>query len=282
MTREEAADLIGFRKCCIGAQVAQAMKPAAFAIVVIWSGCGGAGAGGVSQLGGAGGQILAGGAGGVSQLGGAGGQIVAGLLARWRLDDAMGSIAAEDAGRNGQIVQGSAAAAHPSPAWVAGRLGGAIDLDGIDDWIRIDHPELWPGDEATICAWVFMRATQPNGIRPIAGWDLRQGFGIHVMNAGIGVNVGRVYFAQVGGAPLNRWFHVCGVFDGSMGLPTYVKIYRDGALYLEDVTTTDRTYAGPFRLGNDGGSRFLGAALDDVRLYSRALAAPEVAAIAGE
>jgi hypothetical protein len=86
-------------------------------------------------------------------------------------------------------------------------------------------------------------------------------------------------------AKKNQWQHIFVTYDGS-GRPEGVKIYLDGvsqSLEAEggkEVTASIKT-ATPLRLGQrSDGNHFTGGALQDVRLYARALRPAEVRAVA--
>ena len=72
-----------------------------------------------------------------------------GMVAHWEFDEAEGEIAHDNLGR----LPG---AAHGSPAWQpgAGRIGGALSFDGIDDYVSTGAP-LNPGTGPfTVFVWV--------------------------------------------------------------------------------------------------------------------------------
>ena len=78
--------------------------------------------------------------------------------------------------------------------------------------------------------------------------------------------------------PLNQWSHLAvTVGDGKF------RVYLNGKVIHEAAAGrgTPKANSLPVRLGADhsGGSRFVGK-MDDVRIYSRALTADEVAALA--
>jgi acyl-CoA thioesterase-1 len=72
-----------------------------------------------------------------------------GLVAHWRLDETEGEVARDSLGRFNGVV-------HGSPLWqpVGGRIGGAVELDGIDDYISTGNV-LNPGAGAfTVLVWI--------------------------------------------------------------------------------------------------------------------------------
>ena len=77
----------------------------------------------------------------------------------------------------------------------------------------------------------------------------------------------------------NQWHHVAGVYDGSSEI-----LYIDGVEEARIASTGQiDTSAEPFWIGNEpiNKNRWWGGALDDVRLYNRALSDAEMAWLAG-
>jgi len=75
------------------------------------------------------------------------------LVGHWRLNEGAGAIAYDGSGNgNDGALQGG-------PEWVAGVLGAALLLDGVDDFVEIPHAEiLTVDDEVTVMAWVNAEA----------------------------------------------------------------------------------------------------------------------------
>lgn len=70
------------------------------------------------------------------------------LVAHWRLDETSGNIAYDSSG-NGHdgTLQGDA-------QWTSGRIGGALDFDGSDDYVDIAYSPALSLNEFTFSAWV--------------------------------------------------------------------------------------------------------------------------------
>lgn len=73
-----------------------------------------------------------------------------GLIAHWTFDEGSGTTARDSSGRGhtGTLVHG--------PTWVAGPVGGALNFDGVDDYVEIAHPNDFNFGKAdfTIALWV--------------------------------------------------------------------------------------------------------------------------------
>ena len=74
-----------------------------------------------------------------------------GLVAYWPLDDTGGTTAEE-------VINGLDGSLNGDPAWVAGKVGGAMDVDGAGDFASCGFdPLLMPEQEITLQAWVYVR-----------------------------------------------------------------------------------------------------------------------------
>jgi hypothetical protein len=69
-----------------------------------------------------------------------------GMVSYWKLDEGSGTIATDSVGTNdGTLVNG--------PVWVSGQVNGALNFDGVDDYVLLPDIDLVPSP-FTICAWV--------------------------------------------------------------------------------------------------------------------------------
>ncbi len=74
-----------------------------------------------------------------------------GLVGYWRFDEGSGILAIDSSGSNnsGTII---------GPAWVTGRIGHALDFDGMNDYVRIvANPALDNLNAITMAAWIYPR-----------------------------------------------------------------------------------------------------------------------------
>lgn len=77
------------------------------------------------------------------------------IVAYWKFDDATGTVARDAVGsHHGTLVNG--------PTWVAGKAGGALHFDGVDDYVDAGYggPDLGQVTTYTVEAWV-RRGTTP-------------------------------------------------------------------------------------------------------------------------
>ncbi|MDH7598525.1 MAG: sugar-binding protein [Sedimentisphaerales bacterium] len=200
---------------------------------------------------------------------------LAGLVAWWRLDEKSGDKAYDSSG-NGQMVT-----LHGDPVWMPsdGKIGGALALDGIDDWVETGYATDLP--YWTVAVWVRSPAS-PTDDKPSGPVHRERNFQInwnHVlayMRGAAGVYVGdRWYSASFGQLQAETWYHLVATFEGQT-----LKAYRDGALItatrLEQPGKPDHE-AATMKLGRHAAEPyFFRGIIDDVRIYSYALSDGQV------
>ncbi|WP_427917815.1 beta-L-arabinofuranosidase domain-containing protein [Streptomyces sp. cg40] len=206
-------------------------------------------------------------------------------FAAWHRFDETSGTAASDAtgnGRTAQLVGGA--------AWLAdGLLGGAVTLDGVDGHVALAEDLLAGASAYSLATWVRL--------------DGRPGTWSRIFDLGTGVTANMFltplsgdgtlrYAITAGGAgaeqridaeplPTDRWVHVAVAYgDGTAVL------YVDGAEAGRNaaVTVEPRRFGNHVRAGYIGRSQYadpyLKGAVDDFRVYGRALSAAEVATLA--
>lgn len=207
------------------------------------------------------------------------------LGALWHLDESSGATAVDSSGNaNNGALNGA-------PARIAGRFGGALRFDGIDDNVFIARSATLEPATVTVEGWV-RRGSSPGQFRHIvsqgaylcevASYGLTTGAG-----GGIGFYVSNGSDEHVAlsteAAPEaiwdGAWHHVAGTYDG-----TAVRLYVDGAEVGNGTAATIPIGYGlpnPAGLiGAFGGTCSLNWAgdLDAPRIWRRALSSTELAA----
>ncbi len=207
------------------------------------------------------------------------------LIAHWELDETEGGIAYDSAGDNDGTCLGE-------PLWQpnSGKVNGAIQLDGIDDYISTDFV-LNPAEGAfSVFAWVkggtagqvIISQTDGTGSGEIwLGLEASQG---KLMTGLVPPPAGRFIPQPLVSESVitdGQWYHIGFVWDGSLRY-----LYVDGTEVASDTKA-------PAPLKSSDGGLYIGAdktfdagiffpgLIDDVRIYNRALNAEDIEELAG-
>ncbi|MHC4351995.1 MAG: LamG domain-containing protein, partial [Planctomycetota bacterium] len=206
------------------------------------------------------------------------GNCSADLIAHLGFDEGSGNVAHDTSGNgNDGVLNGD-------PQWVAGRIGGALDFDGADDYVEIARVVQ---DDFTLAAWI---KTDTPGIN--LGGQGYQGSGLIWSDIG---GVANDFILAVLGTKLSffcgnpdtsvnsdrdittgEWVHVAATRSAQ---DRKIAIYIDG----EHEKTVDHANTGPLNAietiaigGNVLDSRYYTGLVDDVRLYDHVLLPSEI------
>ena len=198
-----------------------------------------------------------------------------GLLAAYGFDETSGTTAVDAlAHRNGTLLGG--------PARVTGgRFGGALSFDGTDDMVSVPHDTaLNLNSGMTLEAWV-----RPSALGTIRSVVMKErpgsfDYGLFADNASSApaANVFTTSAMQASGPAalgLGTWTHLAQTWDG-----TTLRLYVDGAeVANRPAPGALVTSTGELRIGGSStGSQFFSGLIDEVRVFSRARTAAEIAA----
>ena len=213
-----------------------------------------------------------------------------GLVAYWAFDDGSG-VSASDSSSNGHTgtLQNGA-------LWTPGQVAGALLFDGTDDYVSAGAFDI-AGSAMSLSVWV-----RPDNISNCGSWDCR------IISKATGTAASKHYWmlstTKSGGVPALRfrlkaagttttliasagaiadgaWVHLAGVYDGAA-----MRVYVDGV----EVGSTSKSGAITQSPGTavwigsnppSATSRPWEGAIDEVRVYERALTATEVATLSG-
>ncbi len=198
-----------------------------------------------------------------------------GLVAYYALDNNV-----EDGSGNGNhgTLQGT-------PQWVEGLIGRALQFNGSTDYVEVaDAPGLDITNTITIAVWVKANTfgdwrgfvvkgleTAPYAMQMWGDGSLRFGWNWDSPAGAVGDGL-RNSNAKI---PLGEWAHLAVTYDGST-----LRFYINGGLDTRevDVSLVFGTNNEPLILGCDfpGGDEYFDGAMDDVRIYNRALLPGEV------
>jgi hypothetical protein len=169
--------------------------------------------------------------------------------------------------------------------WKSGKFGGSLLFNGTSDYVM--NSSVISTSTVTNAAWIYLSA-YPSTSTVIAGFATGNGSGTYDKDLTVN-SIGQLYFyAYLGLAgsittsapsvfiPLNQWVFVAGTYDG-----TTANAYVNGAVVgTNSISGTSYTgYGGADVLvGGTAGSytSYFNGMMDDVRIYNRALSAPEL------
>jgi hypothetical protein len=203
-----------------------------------------------------------------------------GLVGYWSFNEGTSTIAHDFSGNgNTGTLSGSTL-----PAWTSGKLGYGLTFNNSPSYVSVaDASSLEPA-AITVAAWV-----NPSSLPDWAtvamkttsdSWN--DGFGLAHYQGGNGINffINNYSTNEASGTlSLNTWSYVVGTYDGSN-----IKLYINGVLVSSAAySTLINNSSNVLRIGsgtnNTGAAYPWIGALDEVRIYNRALTATEVAGL---
>jgi hypothetical protein len=202
-------------------------------------------------------------------------------VAWWKFDEPGGSSAANAAGTS------LAAQIHGDARWAPaqGRLQGALELDGIRNWIEcLDSTDLGFRDALSVSLWVKPHAAVQDGATLVAkgeAWGLRQSadrgeieFALTGPQAGSSRPGNPPTVASKQPLAEDQWQHVAATYDGKR-LVLYVNGIEENAVKASGPIALNNL---PVTLGVNAATRgnLWRGWLDDARLFERALTPNEI------
>lgn len=206
-----------------------------------------------------------------------------GLVGWWTFDGkdiSNGRINDVSGGNN----HGTASGISTSTFYIAGKIAQGLNFDGVDDYVNVGDIAGADGIATiTISGWVKFTSSSGGGNVLYKGqsgfdaWQLyRTGFGRYAFGVSNAVPT-VVYALSDSTFEDTKWHHVVGVYDGAN-----VYVYVDGVSAdssANPLTGNIRDRSEPICVGGGYGGGCMGnlnGALDDVRIYNRALSSTEV------
>jgi hypothetical protein len=202
------------------------------------------------------------------------------LVGYWAFDDGSGTSAADSSG-NANAGAWNGSGSH----WATGKVGGAGQFNGTNDYVNIGDPPALRFNGATqltVAAWVKRSSSEDVG--GIVGNWTSLGSDGHLMYTSsnkvecVVKNTSETEFYASGGGvalPADVWTHVACDLDGSR-----IRIFFNGIEQASTVFTGTLKYTGqPVLIGLYSAANYFTGEIDDLRIYSRALSAAEILAI---
>ena len=205
-----------------------------------------------------------------------------GTIAWLKLDEGEGGNASDSSGNNndGALVG--------DPKWLpsGGKLGGALQFDGIDDYVDCGRDaSLDITNEITIAAWVKTNDAGNSDFNPyVTKGDAAYGLKHHdTNNLEFVINDGAWHVAHypVDSSFNGAWHHLVGTYDGKA-----LKLYVDGTLKTTtpypDCSIATNAFNLNIARNSEITERFYDGAIDDVRVYNYALGKGRITALYNE
>jgi lysophospholipase L1-like esterase len=201
----------------------------------------------------------------------------------WPFDDGSGTTAIDATGK------GHTAMLLNGVGWTAaGRIGGAVNLDGTDDQLQIaDAADLeMAGQSFTVALWIKTTRTSSQMLvekqnTGFAGELLLALNRDNVVPGGFSIWTGSQWYDSVGrGLTDGQWHHLAVSFTNGT-----FRLYRDGA--LDRTVSAAGNYVNsslPWNVGRfvaGGIGWYFAGMLDDLRIYQRALSDAEISGLVG-
>ena len=196
------------------------------------------------------------------------------LILHWNLDEKSGAVANDSSG-NGRhgTVDGT-------PDWVAGMVGGALDMDGSSDGITLE--ETIVEGTSSLAMWMMPRnlpyTSDYRSIFHDRQWNSGSIHG-HLRN-----NTSLINFDVNGGGGVtattvcenDEWYHALATWDTGS---SEVNLYINGVLEATGTGLNSAVYIGPLTFGAWNSNRYFDGIFDDIRIYDHAVTADEVPGI---
>jgi hypothetical protein len=172
--------------------------------------------------------------------------------------------------------------------FATGKLGQALALDGVNDYVTVAHnTALNPSTAATIAGWFKADVLDPetdagDSLVMKGNWNSNNSYSLVFYQGQLRCNIGRVWNAGLTYAASNfttgQWYHVACRADAS-GHTLFVNGVPVAANATAAGSVTDTN---PLVLGYNGAAGTVGffdGLLDDMRLYTVALSNADIQAL---
>ena len=199
-----------------------------------------------------------------------------GLKAHWKLDEASGSVARDSTGDYDGTL-------HSGPLWrpAGGEVNGALEFDGVDDYVSA--PFILDPADGEFSAFAWVRSGKPGQV-VISQTGYPVGANWLCTASPNGSLMTELMASARGGSALvsetvitdGNWHHIGFAWDGS-----YRTLYVDSAEVAKDVKPLSRLKGASgglhFGAGEDlQTAGFFSGLIDDIRIYNKALNAKDI------
>ena len=205
-----------------------------------------------------------------------------GLIGHWSMEEGSGTALLDMA------LPANNATTVGAPTWAAGTYGQALSLSGAGQFATVaDSADLDLTSAITMSAWIRPGKADTQDLIAKTVNGVPDGYQLSLAAPS---STGKVFVrfnndanARVDSATTypsdgNTWIHVAATYDGST-IRIYYNGVEDGSRAWTGSIVANSTALGVGAQSNN--ARWFQGAIDDVRLYNRALSAGEIAALAG-
>jgi hypothetical protein len=204
----------------------------------------------------------------------------------WKFDDGSGTNATNSVvgGYSGNLMNMSAS------AWTNGILGGALQFDGLNDYVRVmQSPAIITGGDVTVSAWVNLDTSAPDSWPTIVSdLVLCDGYfkGYWMATPGnsawgwFGTCADQASLTSDGPSMGGRWVHACMTYTGGVG-----RLYIDGTQVVTASGPFEAAMLAEMTIGwcaDTWDTYHWKGLIDDVRIYSTALSSNQVLSLAAD
>jgi len=212
-----------------------------------------------------------------------------GLVAYWSFDEGSGLVAGDVSGNGHDGVLTNFPAL---PTWVVGKVGEALDFDGVDDYIDIADNTDFLINTFTISLWMKTSSVFQIAMLAESTTGQQQGYQLSLATDGrVFLDVGDGTDTWCATADcvystsnLNdgNWYHIVATYGDSNGnAEMYVNGIRESVTTLNGNIVHDPN--DPFSIGRQawqsGSGNYFDGEIDEVRIYNRVLDSEEVKAL---
>jgi hypothetical protein len=196
-----------------------------------------------------------------------------GLIAWWKFDETSGTVAYDSSGN------GHDANLTNGPAWVTGKIGGALSFDGSDDMVRTGLSGMYNQD-FTWSTWIKTSDTSGAVVGVSADSWSNGGSSLYIFGGKPKIDVCNIG-NMLGSLSINtnQWVHYLLTVEDSGGSSDPVKIFVNGQINVDSQMNWFGFSGQAFklRIGHVPvhGDYYSGI-IDDVRIYDRVLSNAEV------
>ena len=203
------------------------------------------------------------------------GSLTEGLVGWWKFDETDGTIAYDSSGigNDGNLTNG--------PTWVEGKIGGALNFDGVNDFVQISNMQSFFSNAASFTTWVKVLSYSLANEQGLAVFGVGQNLhypysGNSQLYVNILRSINRVSYIQTT-VNFSDWHHVSITTQNNGYWVMYHNSSQISRVDAEPLSLPNNKSFG--RSVYDSSFRYLNGLLDDVRIYDRALSAVEVRAL---